>query len=469
MKRLAMMTIAVLIAAVPVSALDLSIEKTYEHTNGGGICATADGGFVLTGKQTGDDWLEHAALTKIDSAGEVVWSQFYDFDEKTNGSDAITVEATGDGGFIVGGSVNNESWMQDFLIFKVDADGGLEWWKSYTRAYMNIVYGIGEVSGGGFIGAFEATNLGSPSQQAYMMRVDAQGDSLWAFELGGEYEDNFRDVAVAPDGGFVFVGRWRPAFNQPEGWILKTDAEGNEEWSLLYQTLFKGVDVGADGSIYAVGDGITVVKLDAAGNEIFNTTVEGADGNGVVGLPDGGCAVTGVGYLSTDSGAYANMVVASIGPSGEIRWREQIGGEQHTQGFDCALAADGGLMVYGTTTKSINELSGGYVIKIDNVAVSVENDAAPEGFILGQNTPNPFNPETTISYYIPVRDAVRLDVFNIAGQKIRTLVNADHPAGHHTVRWDGRNDDGQAVSSGVYIYRLRSNRTMLTGRMTLVR
>jgi hypothetical protein len=80
----------------------------------------------------------------------------------------------------------------------------------------------------------------------------------------------------------------------------------------------------------------------------------------------------------------------------------------------------------------------------------------PERYSLAQNTPNPFNPETSIAYDLSTDGRVRLTVYGIGGQLVRTLVDADQPAGRYTVRWDGKDDAGHPVASGVYFYRVES-------------
>ncbi len=88
----------------------------------------------------------------------------------------------------------------------------------------------------------------------------------------------------------------------------------------------------------------------------------------------------------------------------------------------------------------------------------------PETLELGQNYPNPFNPTTTISFSLPARSAVRLNVFNLLGQKVITLVNGDFPAGVHYVTWDAT-----AVPSGIYFYRLSTDNGDLTRKMLLMK
>lgn len=100
--------------------------------------------------------------------------------------------------------------------------------------------------------------------------------------------------------------------------------------------------------------------------------------------------------------------------------------------------------------------------------VGVE-DAIPLSFDLAGNYPNPFNGMTTINFSIPNASAVKLAVYNIAGQKIRELHAGKLAAGQHSIVWDGRNDYGQTTSSGVYIARLESNGHVDTARMLFMK
>ena len=98
-----------------------------------------------------------------------------------------------------------------------------------------------------------------------------------------------------------------------------------------------------------------------------------------------------------------------------------------------------------------------------------DNAALPDKFELNQNWPNPFNPETSIRFRIPKRSLVELSIYNLAGQKIRALVGSELAAGSHTIVWDGKNDNGRSLSSGVYLYRLRYEGVSLTRKMILLK
>jgi len=93
----------------------------------------------------------------------------------------------------------------------------------------------------------------------------------------------------------------------------------------------------------------------------------------------------------------------------------------------------------------------------------------PRQYVLENNYPNPFNPETKIGYYLPKTSKVTIEIYNTMGQKVRTLVNRTVPRGHHNVTWDGTDDSGSLVSSGIYFYSLKAGDVRITKRMTLLK
>ena len=104
--------------------------------------------------------------------------------------------------------------------------------------------------------------------------------------------------------------------------------------------------------------------------------------------------------------------------------------------------------------------------------VSVEPvhlDVVPTQYDLSQNYPNPFNPTTTLELSLPVSVHVRAEVYNVVGQRIRELVNSELPTGYYTLNWDGLNDHGQTVTSGVYFVRLRAGEFTKSVKMLLLK
>ncbi len=98
-----------------------------------------------------------------------------------------------------------------------------------------------------------------------------------------------------------------------------------------------------------------------------------------------------------------------------------------------------------------------------------EPESKPQDFHLAQNYPNPFNPQTSISYALPQDGHAKLVIYNIVGQRVRTLVDEYQPAGYKTVLWDGLDENGDQVASGVYFYKLQADESCAVKKMLLMK
>jgi len=97
------------------------------------------------------------------------------------------------------------------------------------------------------------------------------------------------------------------------------------------------------------------------------------------------------------------------------------------------------------------------VFEYDPLPTGVKNISEfPEAFILHQNYPNPFNPETTIQYQLPKKSEVKLAIVNLLGQRVATLVNEVQSNGTYSIQWDGKDDTGTELASGIYLFRLQN-------------
>ncbi|KAA3614976.1 MAG: T9SS C-terminal target domain-containing protein [Calditrichaeota bacterium] len=97
------------------------------------------------------------------------------------------------------------------------------------------------------------------------------------------------------------------------------------------------------------------------------------------------------------------------------------------------------------------------------------NKAKPDNFFLAQNFPNPFNPSTTIHYNLPKAETVKLEIFDMQGRRVSTLVNERQSAGSYKITWNGNNLKGKPASSGVYIYQIRAGNLVLNRKMLLMK
>jgi hypothetical protein len=103
------------------------------------------------------------------------------------------------------------------------------------------------------------------------------------------------------------------------------------------------------------------------------------------------------------------------------------------------------------------------------VGIDKHSIVGPNKFILNQNYPNPFNPSSIISYSLLEPGFVTLQIYDIFGKEIRTLINQTQDAGIKTVIWNSKNDNGKSVSAGVYLYRVRVGGFTQTKKMVLLR
>lgn len=100
---------------------------------------------------------------------------------------------------------------------------------------------------------------------------------------------------------------------------------------------------------------------------------------------------------------------------------------------------------------------------------SIENSSVPITFLSKQNYPNPFNSMTNIEYELPHRATISIKIYNILGKEIITLENGIKEAGNYKLEWSGKNDSGQDVSSGIYIYVFLADDYISTKKMVLLK
>jgi len=211
---------------------------------------------------------------------------------------------------------------------------------------------------------------------------------------------------------------------------------------------------------YNVGPYKYTIAADANSISLFNAYDAGAVSFGLF-APDG----TGLGYhayAGESSGWKKSTRIIDEGTSfdGLYPDNQQAGGTHYQEGGYAAYVAAHGLA---------DTVAGIYFIGHDSITgtitdvVAVE-DAAPDAFVVSQNVPNPFNPTTTINFSLAEAGNMTVEVFNIAGQKVDTLVNGYMDSGTHSVVWDA-----SSVSAGVYFYTVKSGDFSKTMKMTLLK
>ncbi len=166
-------------------------------------------------------------------------------------------------------------------------------------------------------------------------------------------------------------------------------------------------------------------------------------------------------YINTRdfSGDPAAGTAGDLSPEGLVfipRWKSPVGKPLLVVSYE----------ISGTTTVYEINLSFNKSVGEDGLA---ENSLVPNEYRLEQNYPNPFNPTTEIRFQLPDAGQVELTVYNTLGQAVKTLASGTYDSGVHTVQWDGTNDFGNPVSSGVYFYKIVANKYVALKKMNLMR
>ncbi len=131
-------------------------------------------------------------------------------------------------------------------------------------------------------------------------------------------------------------------------------------------------------------------------------------------------------------------------------------------------------MTTGTFVVTVTDAHTGHteqvvVMIVEHTAVDASSGSTPETYQLAPNYPNPFNPGTHIEYSIPAQTRVTLGIYNVLGQKIRTLVDRTQAAGHYRVHWSGVDEQNRAVPAGLYFYHIRTEHYRASRKMLLLR
>jgi hypothetical protein len=186
---------------------------------------------------------------------------------------------------------------------------------------------------------------------------------------------------------------------------------------------------------------------------------------------------TGTAPNAIDCGGVTSILECSIIWNPGLSESNSCGGIPLTNEIADPLFCNLGINDYHIAENSpatqANSICGGLVGALDigctTVSIDDETPLQPETFELLQNMPNPFNPTTMIQYYVPRESKVTLQIFNVMGILVKTLVNEVQGQGQKSMIWNGRNNSGQQVASGVYLYNLTAEGFLQTRKMILLK
>ena len=289
-------------------------QKTYGGSGGrewaNSIQQTPDGGYIMAGMTASfGAGSEDVWVLKLDKDGNVTWQKTYG--GATSWDYANSVQQTSDGGYIVAGFTrsfgagNGDAW-----VLKLDADGAVVWQKTYGGAESDTAGFAQEITGGGYIVAGYTRSSGAGEGDAWVLKLDADGNVIWQKTYGGTGNDFATFARQTTDGGYI-VGAGTASSGAGEGdaWVLKLDADGNVIWQKTYggadddninsiqQTTDGGYVVAGSTKSFGRGlDDAWVFKLDGNGNVTWQKVYGASDSDAVFSIQqttDGGYIVGG--------------------------------------------------------------------------------------------------------------------------------------------------------------------------------
>jgi len=497
MKEIVMRTLHLLLflSFISPAALfpQISFERTYGgsgHEGGNSVRQTADGGYIIAGGTSsfgvaGDD----VYLIKTNALGDTLWTRTYGGDDSDEG---YSVQQTIDGGYIIAGLTSSYgAGGADVYLIKTDASGYTLWTRTYGGYSYDIGNSVQQTADGGFIIAGVTNSFGAGESNVYLIKTDTSGDTLWTKIYGSADDEEGYSVQQTTDGGYIITGDiFFLSLETRDVFLFKTDSSGDILWARTYGGVNndwgKSVQQTVDGGYVIAGTkgfgfgnkDVYLIRTDSSGDTLWTRTYGGSDlSNSVQQTTDGGYIIAG--RTSSFGAGGADVYLIKTDSAGDTLWTRTYGGDAGDAGHSVQLTTDGGYIITGSTASFGAGRTDVYLIKTDpDGFVGISDNIPPSyklprSWALSQNYPNPFNPTTTITFDVPGTQGeaqhVQLTVYNIRGKQVINLIDSEYEPGSHRVVWNGRNDDGEQVSSGIYLYTLKSEAQTYTKKMVMVK
>lgn len=390
-------TVALCICIILVSHVSADARSMNYRglTLGDSVAAASDGSLVITGStDPTDKALYYVYLAKISTGGETIWKKTY---EEQGDSVGQSVRQTLDGGYIVAGTRNTLKAGDRIFLLKTDANGTMQWCKTYGRTGGDTGNDVLQTSDGGYIIAGKANSFTNrTNDEIYLVRTDANGSVIWDRTYEGAIQGYGVSVAQACDGGFVICG---PCNGSASVCLIKTDAGGNVAWSKAYGKTYSDFGYSAimagDGSYLIVGQtrssdpaqsGMYLIKTDYEGNAIWDRTYGGYDGIAIVQTNEGGYLLGGTADGS-DNGL--DFYVVKTDAEGSQLWNKTYGGNHSEFLGEIVQSKDGSYVAIGDYLDSNLLKTSACLIKMDSGGNVVwnktfsESDFKNTGFTIG--------------------------------------------------------------------------------------
>jgi len=367
---------------------------------------------------------------KYNNQGVAQWTSTYTVRHEAETPVSHAVDDSGN--VYVAGTTSTPNGGVNFTLLKYDAGGKLLW---------KVFYNSGSINNRVSAMTIERRNnrnfvyvTGSKEQQITTIKYNAAGLWRWVAKYSGANgaSAGARAITLDQQGNIYIAGSEGMGESAWDYLLVKYNNDGAQQWA---------------------------AKYNGTGNDEDHATALGVD-------PYGQIYVTG---YSTGTGRKSDFATILYTPEGQVRWVERYNGLANTDDKPRALGLDamGNVYVTGVSENTQTFDWRQYTTIKYNASkpVSVAEDRRlPATYFLGQNYPNPFNPLTTIAYELPEVAHVTIQVFDVLGEKVATLVDEPQSPGEHAVQWHAAGSP-----TGVYFYRMTAGRFQQTRKFLLVK
>ena len=476
--------IGIIVFVALLISIGLGAQITFEYTYGGeendegySVQQTTDGGYIIAGLSVEFD-ISNTYLVKTDQFGDTLWTKVYG---GISPDEAFSVQQTSDNGYIVAG--NTMSFGLSFLsiyLLKTDSLGDTLWTKAHGWGFLTYCYSVQITSDSCYVIAGISQDYGE-APDVCLVKTDANGDILWTQSYGGDDYDWAYSVQQTSDNGYIMTG-----FTESYGaggydvYLIKTDSMGDTLWTKTYggpnddeglsvqETQDGGYLIAGFTESFGAGSkDVYVIKTDSIGDTLWTKVIGGSssdEAHSIQEISEEEYVITG--YTSSFGSGNSDVYLIKICSSGDTLWTRTFGGIGSDMGYSVQQTSDDGYIIAGKTESFGAGSMDVYLIKTDSLGninvTGVENqlDDIPPKIYLSQNYPNPFNPTTTISFNLTAEIAkdAKIEIYNIKGQKIRSFqINQLSNSPVNQIIWDGTDQNHNQVSSGVYLYGIKSD------------
>ncbi|HKR07334.1 MAG TPA: T9SS type A sorting domain-containing protein [Bacteroidia bacterium] len=378
------LTSYLLLLTSSVSA-QITFQKTFSgiyNEFGWAVQQTTDGGYIIGGSTSsfGAGGFD-VYLIKTDAFGDSLWTKTFG---GTNYDEGNSVQQTTDGGYIIAGHTSGlGAGSNDVYLIKTDSNGIVDWTKTFGGTTYDPGFSVQQTSDGGYIIAGLTTSFGGDFD-IYLIKTNANGDSLWTKTFGGIYDDQGNSIQQTSDGGYIITGTTNSfGAGGSDVYLVRTDSNGNSLWAKTFGGIYddqgKSIQQTNDGGYILTGttasfggglEDVYLIKTDSSGNLSWTKTFGGIyfdDGHAVQQTTDAGYIIAG----STGgfgSGTFVYLIKTDS--NGDSLWTKTFSGTNDALAYFVQQVSDGGYIITGYTLSFGSNYSDIYLIKTDSLGNS---------------------------------------------------------------------------------------------------